>query len=367
LRRIAVGFLTPSFLGWQELAQALGQTVAFALLGVGLGATAGFALALVFDRRPVRWVASSLRSVHELFWALLFLQFLGLNAVTGVLAIALPYTGIFAKVFAEILEEADPAPLLALPEGTGRLARLFYARLPGVWPRFRSYTSYRVECGLRSSAVLGFVGLPTLGFHLESFFRAGSYSEMAALLILFYVLIATLRLWLRPRLLPLYFIGALILLAGPVDVQLANVVRFFTVDIVPQPLRIPGLDRDQRWAALGRWAWGLLRDQAGPGLWATLILSQIALFATGLCALLTFPLVSRHFFGRTGRTPPPAASTATATRSSRGCTASSWPSSFTAGRSSCARPRSWRSWGCTPWVSTWTAPSPRSASTGPWC
>jgi phosphonate transport system permease protein len=301
LRRIAGGFVTPNFLAFGELAQALAQTVAFALLGVGLGASSGFVLALAFHRRAVRWAASFLRSVHELFWALLFLQFLGLNAVTGVLAIALPYAGIFAKVFAEILEQADPAPLKALPPGSGRLAQLFYGRLPGVWSDLRSYTSYRVECGLRSSAVLGFVGLPTLGFHLEAFFRAGSYSEMAALLILFYALIATLRFWLRPRLLAFYLLGAVALLHGPIDANLGNVVRFFTKDIVPYPLRAPEIPADRRWVELGRWLWRLLRDQALPGVVATLILSQIAIVATGLVALATFPFVSKQFFGRGGR------------------------------------------------------------------
>src|SRR5262249_39409246 len=132
LGRIARGFLTPDFLGHRELAEALAKTVAFALLGVGLGATAGFALALVFRYRPVRWLASSLRSVHELFWALLFMQFLGLNAVTGVLAIALPYAGIFAKVFAEVLEEAHPAPLKALPAGASYPPAPLCARLPAI-------------------------------------------------------------------------------------------------------------------------------------------------------------------------------------------------------------------------------------------
>src|SRR5262249_16848466 len=113
LGRLARGFLTPSFLDLPELLDALAQTLAFALLGVAAGAGAGFGLALVFRYRAARVLASSLRSVHELFWALVFLQFLGLNAVTGILAIALPYTGIFAKVFAEMLEEADPGPLRA--------------------------------------------------------------------------------------------------------------------------------------------------------------------------------------------------------------------------------------------------------------
>jgi len=301
LGRVARGFLTPDLLGHRELLEALSKTVAFALLGVATGATAGFVLALVFRYRAVRWLASSLRSVHELFWALLFMQFLGLNAVTGVLAIALPYTGIFAKVFAEFLEEADPAPLAALPEGSGLLSELFYARLPAVWADIRSYTSYRIECGLRSSAVLGFIGLPTLGFHLEAFFRAGSYSEVAALLLLFYLLIATLRWWLRPWLLPVYFLGAIAVLWAPIDVSWENVVRFFTQDIVPYPLRAPDIAADQRWAELGRWAWRLLKDQAVPGIFATLVLSQIAMVATGIVTLATFPLVSRQFFGRVGR------------------------------------------------------------------
>jgi phosphonate transport system permease protein len=200
-----------------------------------------------------------------------------------------------------MMEEAEVAPRRALPEGTGRLAGLFYARLPGIWANMRSYTSYRVECGMRSSAVLGFVGLPTLGFHLEAFFRAGSYSEVAALLMLFYVLIGTLRWWLQPRLLPLYFLAALAVIWAPVNVEWANVARFFTQDIVPYPLRAASIAPDRRLAELGSWLWTLTRDQALPGTAATLILSQIALVATGMVSLLSFPFVSRLFLGRAGR------------------------------------------------------------------
>lgn len=299
--RMAVGFVTPNFLAFRELCEGLAKTVAFALLGVGFGASLGFAFALAFGSRIVRFTASFLRSVHELFWALLFMQVAGMGPLTGVLAIGLPYAGIFAKVFAEILEEADQSPTRALPEGTGFLSGLFYARLPNAWPGFASYTRYRVECGLRSSAVLGFIGLPTLGFHLEAFFRSGSYSEMAALLILFYILIGTLRFWLRPRLLPLFAVVALATLWAPVDIRPENVARFFTHDIVPYPLRNADLPAGARWLELGRWLFRLFREQALPGLWATLLLSQMALAATGAFALTTFPLTSKQFQGRFGR------------------------------------------------------------------
>ena len=45
----------------------------------------------------------------------------------------------------------------------------------------------------------------------------------------------------------------------------------------------------------------LLSDQALPGIVNTLILSQIALVATGAIALLFFPLISRKFLGPFGR------------------------------------------------------------------
>jgi phosphonate transport system permease protein len=299
LGRMAWGLLTPRFMAAPELLDALAKTVAFALLGVGLGAAAGFALALAFHRRAVRWGAAGLRSIHEIFWALLFMQALGLGAVTGVLAIALPYAGVFAKVFAEFLEEADPAPLRALPAGAGRLAGFFYGRLPGVWRLMRSYGSYRLECGLRSSAVLGFIGLPTLGFHLETFFRQGRYSHAAALLLLFYLLIATLRGWARPRLLLLYGAAALAFLWSPVDVSWDNAARFLLHDLLPYPLRAgpaPGALE-----ALGAWLLRLLREQALPGLVATWLLAQIALAVTGGLTLLLFPLASRRFVGWGGQ------------------------------------------------------------------
>lgn len=124
------------------------------------------------------------------------------------LAIAIPYAGIFAKVYSEILDEADQEPRNLLPSGVGALSAFVYTRIPDCWEQLRTYTSYRLECGFRSSAILGFVGLPTLGFYLESAFSQGHYSEAGAVLLLFYALIATIPLWVRPRLLPFYIVAA---------------------------------------------------------------------------------------------------------------------------------------------------------------
>ncbi len=184
-------------------------TVAFAVLGVTLGAGTGFVLAIPFARsRSVRLACAGLRSVHELSGALLLTQVFGLSATTGILAIALPYAGICAKVYSEIIEEADLSALRVLPAGTGALSGFHVRRLPEVAPAFRHYTLYRFECAMRSSLVLGFIGLPTMGFYLESAFRQGRYAERGALLLVFYALIGSRRLWMRLSTLPVLIVGS---------------------------------------------------------------------------------------------------------------------------------------------------------------
>lgn len=300
-RRLLAGILSPAFSAieiWSVV-----WTVAFAVLGVGAGATAGLALALVFDRiRVVRMVAAFLRSVHELFWALLLMQVTGLSALTGILAIAIPYAGIFAKVFAEFFEEADRAAENVLPSGTSAVSRFAFARLPIVGQQIKTYTLYRLECGMRSTLVLGFVGLPTIGFHLESYFKEAHYAEAVALLVCFYVLIATRRLWARASTVPFLVIGSLLVLPAATTNGSTwhNLARFFGHDIIPRPLRDHSLWNGQTWTTFGGWAWRITAHQLAPGTVQTLILSQIALIAAGALALLLYPIVSRRFLGQPG-------------------------------------------------------------------
>ncbi|WP_372981465.1 PhnE/PtxC family ABC transporter permease [Marinobacter sediminum] len=297
LGRFFMGIVTPDFFSSEGIAVALLRTVAFAFVGVALGSLCGFVLSLVYRNPVVRTFCAFIRAIHELFWALIFLQFFGFHPLTGVLAIAIPYAGIFAKVYSEIFEEADPTPGRLLPPGTGVVSAFLYTRIPDCWVQLRTYTAYRLECGLRSSAILGFVGLPTLGFFLESAFSQGHYSEAGAMLILFYVLIATMPLWVKPKLLPVYILGAPFFLGEGLPIVWGNVERFFTQDIIPSPLR-----NGDGVGGLVPWLGDVMANEALPGIWNTLVLTQIALVATGLIALLTFPLISNHFGGPLRRT-----------------------------------------------------------------
>ncbi|MZR64089.1 ABC transporter permease [Alcanivorax sp. DP30] len=296
LMRMAQGFLAPDFFSTEFLWRAIANTLAFAWQGTALGALAGFLMAMCWQWRAVRAVAASVRAVHELFWGLLLLQLTGLSTVTAVLAIAIPYSGIFAKVFGEFLEEADPAPAAALPSRSSAISIFFYARLPLVWNAFKAYGGYRLECAIRASAILGFIGLPTLGFHLETAFREGHYDQGAALLYLFFLLIFTLRWWLRPALIPAYVLAAVAWAPPALHLKPEILIRFVTEDLVPAPLRQGGGLHE-----LLQWLNVLWHQQLWPGLWQTLVLGMGALLVTALLSLLLFPLISPLFGNRLSR------------------------------------------------------------------
>lgn len=128
------GVITPDFSSFPVYWRALVNTVVFAFCGTFLGAVGGTLLTFVFRYRVVRLLCASVRAVHELFWTFLLLPLLGLNSVCGVIAIAIPYAGIFAKVYSEILEEADQSCLKGFPHAL-RDCNIFFTGSGPSFPR----------------------------------------------------------------------------------------------------------------------------------------------------------------------------------------------------------------------------------------
>jgi len=142
-------------------------------------------------RQAVRWVLVLLRSVPELVWALLFVRVVGLGPTAGVLAIALTYCGMLAKVYAEILESSDAhASDSLLANGSGRLPALLYGALPEAAAELVSYTVYRWECAIRGSAIMGFVGAGGLGQRMDESTKMMAGGEVATMLLMFVLLVA---------------------------------------------------------------------------------------------------------------------------------------------------------------------------------
>jgi len=145
----------------------------------------------VVIRQSARWLLVLLRSVPELVWALLFVRIVGLGPTAGVLAIALTYSGMLGKVYAEILESSESyASQALLKNGSSRLATLFYGVLPASESELLSYTTYRWECAIRGSVVMGFVGAGGIGQRMDESMKMLAGNEVSTILIIFVLLVA---------------------------------------------------------------------------------------------------------------------------------------------------------------------------------
>ena len=136
-----------------------GLTLAIAV-GLPLGVLGSGVLLRPGSRRfftitGVRVVLGCLRSIHELVWAWLFVVAIGLSPIAGIFALAIPYAGILGRIYSEILVDVPEEPLNALrTSGASEFKVFLYGRLPMAMPDMLSYTFYRLECGIRSAAIL---------------------------------------------------------------------------------------------------------------------------------------------------------------------------------------------------------------------
>ena len=137
-----------------------------------------------------RGLLTILRGVPELVWALVFVRVFGLGPAAGVLALGLTYGGMLAKVYAEILESADPAPARALAQaGARRPLAMLYGLLPQAARELTSYTVYRWECAIRASVVMGFVGAGGLGQLMDQAMKMLNGGEASTILLTFMLLV----------------------------------------------------------------------------------------------------------------------------------------------------------------------------------
>src|SRR5579864_2019566 len=205
--------LSPEFL--RTVLRAVAQTIATAVAGtllsiivalpLGVLATGtlwnrGVLVAADVDRVAYRvgWIASRLartllgflRAVPDLVWAMLFVAAVGLGSLAGTLALAVAYSGVLGRVYADVFEHVDPQPLEALQStGATRMQILLRGIWPQALPHLTAYTLYSFECCVRAAAVLGFVGAGGIGYEISVSMRLFEYGQVLTLLLVFILLL----------------------------------------------------------------------------------------------------------------------------------------------------------------------------------
>ncbi len=205
LADIALLMLPPSPGSWDHFwlyLNALGQTLAIALLGTLLAAVLGFPMGFIAARnvvanRVVHFLArrslDAVRSVDILIWALIWIDVVGLGPFAGMLAIASADFGAFGKLVSEAIETAERRPVDGvLSAGGSRLHAIRFGILPQVLPVFASQVLYFFESNTRSATIVGIVGGGGIGLWLAEQIQVLGWQDAAFIIVMVLLTVAVI-------------------------------------------------------------------------------------------------------------------------------------------------------------------------------
>jgi len=203
--------LGPSGAFLMEVLKALVETLHIAFLSTLLGSVLAIPLALMAARNLAppglvaasRLVASAIRVLPSLLWALLVVMIVGLGPLAGVIAITLYTVGYLSKLQYEGLEGVPRDALEAVRAmGATRLQQAWHVALPESGNAIRSQLLFMFEYNVRASSIIGLVGAGGIGQLLLNHLPFNNYAHILTIVLVLFVAVALLdvaSLWARRR------------------------------------------------------------------------------------------------------------------------------------------------------------------------
>lgn len=187
-----------------ELASLTLETLAIVFLATGLGVVLSVPVALAaaqattrgrLSRTTARVLIVLARAVPDLILAIIFLRLFGLGPAAGILAMGIHSVGMIGKLYADAIEELDDAPRTAVESGGGSRYQQITAAIPlALLPQMIATALHRFDINLRTSVLLGYVGVGGLGLAISDALRVLDYQRGMALAIVVLVLCIVVEL-----------------------------------------------------------------------------------------------------------------------------------------------------------------------------
>ena len=204
----AVAFLDRMFpLDFPPLGETLGlifETLAIVFLATALSVALSVPVALAAARptartRTSQGVARALivlaRAIPDLVLAIIFLRMFGLGATAGILAMGIHSVGMVAKLYADAIEELDDGPRESMASaGAGRRQQIVSAIPQVLLPQLIATALHRFDINLRTSVLLGYVGVGGIGLAIAEALRTLNYQRGMALALIVLALCIVIEL-----------------------------------------------------------------------------------------------------------------------------------------------------------------------------
>lgn len=187
-----------------ELVSLTLETLAIVTVATALAVALSLPIAIfaAASTTPNRWVGGAsrtlivvMRAIPDLVLAIIFFRMFGLGAVPGILAMGLHSIGMIGKLYADAIEELDRGPVEALrAAGASRWQQIWSGVIPPLMPQIIATALHRFDINLRTSVILGFVGVGGIGMALADALNTMNYQRGMAIALVVLVLCVIVEL-----------------------------------------------------------------------------------------------------------------------------------------------------------------------------
>lgn len=192
-------FLNPNWGFIFQVGNAWLETLAIAVLASLFGCALGLVAAMLASsvtypnragHQIVKGVLSVIRSIPDIGYAYLFVAFVGVGSLAGILALVMFNLGIVAKLTSESIDAVERGPIEAVDAAGGRgIQRARWAVYPQVLPNFLSYSLYVFELNIRASIVIGLAGAGGIGSVIAVQLGRFAWENISAIFIATFVVV----------------------------------------------------------------------------------------------------------------------------------------------------------------------------------
>lgn len=190
---LLVQMFPPNWAYFDNIVEAMLETIRMAILGTTFGAIIAIPIALFCASNiikstilyyPARFILNLIRTIPDLLLAAIFVAIFGLGPLPGIFALTIFSVGLVAKLTYEAIEAIDPGPLEAMTSvGANKIQWIVFGVVPQVVAAYTSYVLYTFEVNVRAAAVLGLVGAGGIGHYYDRTLGFLEYDKTSTIII----------------------------------------------------------------------------------------------------------------------------------------------------------------------------------------
>lgn len=181
-----------------DILKKLAETVSISIVATSCASIIALGLAISGSRTTrihpafsliARLIASVLRNIPVVAWAMIFLLSFGQSSFTGFLAIFFESLGFLTRAFMESIDETSSSSVEALRSAGATYGQtVAQAVIPSSLPQAISWMLYMIETNIRSATLVGILTGSGIGFAFDLYYKSLNY-KAASLVVLSIVVV----------------------------------------------------------------------------------------------------------------------------------------------------------------------------------